>query len=167
MNCIVAGGGGGGFSESLGAAGQQRPQSARTPNGFAALSRAASPAGEKNRLILGGNPLQVLGKEWLHNQRSVYVTRWCHYQTLAPTQKGEESAPGDENDQERKGPKRPCPTSGNPLNSAFRVEAVHPQRVAALSRAASPAGERPILSGESSPKSWKGNNNEALVTCLM
>jgi hypothetical protein len=29
-------------------------------------------------------------------------TRWCHYQTLASTQKGEEPAPGDENDRSSK-----------------------------------------------------------------
>jgi hypothetical protein len=50
--------------------------------------------------------LQVLGKGYI--TKGALDTRWCHYQTLAPTQKGEKPAPGDENDREK-----------DPLNSAF------------------------------------------------
>jgi hypothetical protein len=48
--------------------------------------------------------LQVLGKGYI--TKGALDTRWCHYQTPTPTQKGEKPAPEDENDKD-------------PLNSAF------------------------------------------------
>jgi hypothetical protein len=45
------------------------------------------------------DPLQVLGKGYI--TKRALDTRWCHYQTLAPTQKGEKPAPEDENDREK------------------------------------------------------------------
>jgi hypothetical protein len=42
------------------------------------------------------DPLEVLGKGYI--TKGTLDTRWCHYQTLAPTQKGEKPAPGDENE---------------------------------------------------------------------
>ena len=56
--------------------------------------------------ILSEGSSQVLGKGNI--TKGALDTRWCHYQTLAPTQKGEKPAPEDENDREN-----------DPLNSAF------------------------------------------------
>jgi hypothetical protein len=88
-----------------------------------------APAGDSQRKILGTG---YITKEALD-------TRWCHYQTLAPTQKGEQPAPEDENDREkgRNGHATPPGNTGTDpqINSAFLDggrAAPHPRRRAAV-----------------------------------
>jgi hypothetical protein len=55
-------------------------------------------------------------------------TRWCHYQTLAPTQKGEKPAPEVENDRE-KGQNGHAITSGKHRNSSSRSNMKKPLKM--------------------------------------
>jgi hypothetical protein len=63
------------------------------------------------------DPLLVLGKGYI--TKGALDTRWCHYQTLAPTQEGEKPAPEAKNDRE-KGQNGHANTSGKHRNSGSR-----------------------------------------------
>jgi hypothetical protein len=75
--------------------------SARTPPSSlrsCALNVPHTPTRLQVAILSEGSSL-VLGKGYI--TKGALDTRWCHYQTLAPTQKGEKPAPADENDREK------------------------------------------------------------------
>jgi hypothetical protein len=94
---------------------------ASTPIAYMQPSYSVShPVGAAHRALCGARSSAIgfailserFSKSWelkgyIHAEGAL-DTRWCHYQTLAPSQKGEEPAPGDENDRE----KGHAPTSG-------------------------------------------------------
>jgi hypothetical protein len=67
---------------------------------------------------------RIRSKSWekvtgLYITKGALDTRWCHYQTLAPTQEGEKPAPEEKNDRE-KGQNGHANTSGKHRNSGSR-----------------------------------------------